>query len=365
MQSAAKAIVLAAVSAISATGVLGAVQGISLASNPAVSMTAAPSTPQNLGAFTITIAPGPGLAANPSALAAFNRAANQWAAYIADPITVTINADLGTFANPNTIGSAGSVSLMASFNTIRNAMVADAADEPSNAIVASLPTAAQFTANVPSGKSIGANVVLTKANAKALNFGGLDAGFGVSDGTITFNQAFAFDYDNSNGVTPGTMDFETVASHEIGHVLGFVSSVDDFDQGATSTDPTTVDLFRFERLANNPANASQFTTFARNLVPGADTIFDHIAGEYRFSTGVALGDGRQASHWKDDALTGTYLGMLDPTLSYGTVQAIRTPDLIAMDLIGYDVVVPEPAMLLTGLTGSLVLLRRRRRLAKA
>jgi len=46
---------------------------------------------------------------------------------------------------------------------------------------------------------------------------------------MTFNSEFNFDYDSSDGITAGYYDFETVALHEIGHVLGFVSVVDAID----------------------------------------------------------------------------------------------------------------------------------------
>ncbi|MFT3788972.1 MAG: NF038122 family metalloprotease [Tepidisphaeraceae bacterium] len=307
------------------------------------------STSGNLGTFNIVISPAAGLSSNTAALAAFNRAAQQWAAYISDPITVTINADLstiqpggGTFP-VNVIGSTSSVGLSASYNTIRNQLVTDAAGQPAsanNGIVASLPTAAQFTAFVPSGRSLNGSVVLSKASAKAAGFTGLDGTFGVSDANIVFNSAFTFDFDNSDGVSAGTMDFETVAAHEIGHALGFSSNVDLLDQttaaSVPSFAPTTLDLFRFGRLSNNPTNASQFTTLPRNLVPNADVVTDDAYDEYAMSTGVAQGDGRQASHWKDDALSGTFIGAMDPTLSFSTVQHLTYADARALDLIGWD-----------------------------
>lgn len=342
-------------------------------------LTSAGTFTSNLGGFDIVINPGPALAGNAAALAAFNRAAAQWEARISNPITVNITADLAPLGS-GIIGSAGSVILQASYNTIRNQMVVSAALESDDAIVAFLPTAATpFTATLPVGKSLDGNLLLTKANAKALGFTGLES-FGVSDATITFSTAFSFDYDNSNGVTVGTMDFETVAAHEIGHALGFISSVDDVDQAQfepvppTQFAPTTLDLFRFN-IANSPTTAAEFMTFARDMTPGNNAVTDFVlptlglsGTEFRMSTGLTNGDGRQASHWKDDVLTGTYIGMLDPTLGFGTIQQISEADFRSLDLIGYNIsAIPEPGTYALGMLGlaSLYWLRRTRMSAKS
>jgi hypothetical protein len=355
--------------------VLGAVLGVPAISaagpivlHPAVApepahLSLAPPKANNLGGFNIVIVPGSGLAGNAPALAAFQRAAQTWAARISDPITVTIDADLST-AQPgggafpaNVIGSTQSVGLEGGYDEIRNQMVADANAQvgfsaANNTIVAHLPTAAQFVATLPTGRSLSGNLQLTKANAKALGFADLDlpeelGGFGASDGKIVFNSAFAFDYDSSNGVSGGTIDFQTVATHEIGHALGFISEVDSIDQ-MTSTNypavtPTTLDLFRFSRVgANHPTTPVAFTTAPRDLVPGADDVTTDLVNEYRMSTGLSFGDGQQASHWKDDGQTGLFIGVMDPTLSFGVTEPVTDADFQAFDLMGYDVV-PEPA----------------------
>ena len=56
-----------------------------------------------------------------------------------------------------------------------------------------------------------------------------------------------------------------------------------------------------------------------------------------FSNGVNRGDGRQASHWKDDL----GLGIMDPTAAPGEQLVLTNRDLIAFDVIGYRLV-PEP-----------------------
>jgi hypothetical protein len=314
--------------------------------------------------MTIVLNPNSTLAGNAPALGAFQRAAGTWQNLLADNIVVQIDAGLAVLGNPNTIGQASTTILQGSYTTVRNAIVADAADEASNAIVASLPTAAQYGGLVPQGFTLANAIVLSRANALALGFTNLP---GSTDGAITFNSQFAFDFDNSDGVGSGLVDFETVALHEIGHVLGFVSAVDEIDILLSQNSPGLVamyalDLFRFS-TGNIPVNAAQFTTNPRNLVPGEAAVFSDTVVNHRFSTGVNIGDGRQASHWRDDELSGSLLGIMDPTLPAGVIQNVSAADLRAFDLIGYDLAnpVPEPAtiVLLRAGMAAIAFVRRR------
>jgi hypothetical protein len=319
----------------------------------------------NLGSFNISINASPSLSSNSAALAAFNRAAQQWMAKIADPVTINIDAGLAVLGG-NTIGSTSSVFLQGNYATIRGAMVADGANETDDGITAFLPST--LSAQLPSGITLSGNMVATKANLKALEFTGLDTLFGSTDATITFNSNFNFDYDNTDGVGAGLVDFETVAAHEIGHALGFVSIVDTVDSARAnsqtgSISPMPLDLYRFdENTASDPATNQQFNTFARELNSGTTSNFDEIANEWRMSTGVSTGDGRQASHWKDDSLFGSLIGIMDPTLPNAVIEMVSGSDLRALDLIGYEIV-PEPSSVLLALMCSTALVRIRRRIA--
>lgn len=305
----------------------------------------------------IVINPGTELAGNTAALDAFNRAAVRWESIFSDPITVNINANVFNFGvgNENVIGSASSTILGTGYDDVVAGMKFDALDEPSNGIVLALPDVTQFSALLPAGFSLwdvpNRWVLLTSANAKALG-----ASYDGPDAQIQFNTEFAFDYDNSNGVGVGLMDFETVAAHEIGHALGFVSAVDDVDywmgvppegEGDTLIDPFTLDLFRFPAGAL-PTDPLGFLTTPRELRPGSAASFSDLTSVYGFSTGFDNGDGNQASHWKADDLTSVYIGMMDPTLNFGVSQSITDADIRALDLIGWDVVVPEPSTYAAG-----------------
>ena len=101
-----------------------------------------------------------------------------------------------------------------------------------------------------------------------------------------------------------------------------------------------LDLFRFGAHAN-PSTPGEFTSFPRDLRPNVPAYFDDLSNEWSFSTGAFTGDGRQASHWKDDSLTGVNIGLMDPTLSPGVIMQISEADVRSLDVIGWDF--EEPA----------------------
>lgn len=324
------------------------------------------------GGLNLLIQPSSGsaLASNAPALAAFNRAAATWSSFIADDITIVIDADLLSFGagNENVIGGATPVYLQGSYSAVGGLLVGDAADESDDGIVSMLPSSLSIRSLT--GIAFSGNVLLTKANAKAL---GLPASYvdglvnTTIDARIEFNSDFAFSYDRSTAA-PGTIDFESVALHEIGHALGFISQADTVDGVPIGTDltgatlsVTTLDLFRFA-ATEKPVDELGFTTGVRELTPGVEAGISDGVDYFAMSTGAARGDGRQASHWKDNSLPGNPLiGGMDPTIDFGQIFTLSRADLRAFDLIGYDITpVPEPSFAY-GVIGVLVLLSRRRR----
>ncbi len=278
------------------------------------------------------------------ATAALNLAGSSWSTKLLDPVTINIAINMTNLNNARVIGNASSQDLYSSYSELGNALVSDASNEANDAIVNYLPTANQFSTYLPTGITNTGYLMATKADFKALSDSTtyasfLDSQFGINDGTINFNSGFAFDYDASNGITAGTMDFETVAAHEIGHILGFVSIVDEIDSmlkknqtGAIT--PYLLDLFRFGTDAV-PTTTAEFSTMSRDLRPGVASYFNDLSVQVPFSTGSFTGDGNQASHWKDSSTN--LWGIMDPTLAYGQIAAISSNDLRALDLIGYEV----------------------------
>src|SRR5437660_9611884 len=115
---------------------------------------------------------------------------------------------------------------------------------------------------------------------------------------IAFNSNFQFDFDPSDGITGNTLDFDAVATHEIGHALGFTSNVGDRELNRTFPVWLSVwDLFRFRP----GTTVSTFPTANRILSSGGTQDYFFGGSDLGLSTGRADGSGgdqSQASHWK-------------------------------------------------------------------
>ncbi len=298
---------------------------------------------QGPNGLTITLQSTAQLDGFPDAKAAFLRAAAFWEALIQNPITIIVDVDFGPqrFGQnfpTDVLGSTGTQSLIAtnSFPDIRAALLARASNDAERAVYNLLPAT-----EMPSDNGATDDVVSTSTLLRALGIIAANADraseqqqFG-NPPSIGFNSAFTFDFDPSNGITQGSIDFDAVAVHEIGHALGFTTQAG--NQPATGSARIGIwDLFRFA-----PGITQQnFTQTQRSLgAGGAPVFYSGITGspELALSTGAtsAGGDGRQTSHWKDDSLTGTHIGIMDPTLPSGRRFVVTDNDKAALEIFGY------------------------------
>tara|TARA_Y100000389_G_C17467554_1_gene526997 strand:- start:2639 stop:3736 length:1098 start_codon:yes stop_codon:yes gene_type:complete len=134
---------------------------------------------------------------------------------------------------------------------------------------------------------------------------------------------------NSN-ITFADFNLKTIITHELGHVLGFVSCVDKVDdQLEHAIHLCPLDIFRFPKH-NSPRNISEFSYLPRILHP---TPKHHILSttktKHALATGAENGNGNQACHWHSD------IGIMAPSIDKGSSFNIQAPDIIAMTTLGY------------------------------
>lgn len=277
---------------------------------------------------------------NPQVKQAFEHAAEIWESKISNPVTVYVDVDYGTtffgepFSDPGIIAATSSASYffnVSSYPLARTLLVARADNPAETAIYNALPAT-----TVPTDLGANSRFGATATLLRALGHPQFPAAAQQSDDApkIAFNSAFQYDFDPSDGISPGKKDFEGVVVHELGHMLGFVSRVGASEVGSTDG-PSILDLFRFRP----GVSAGTFGTENRILTTGGDQVYFAGAESLGLSTGNAQaqnGDSRQASHWKDDALTGTRIGIMDPTLSSGKRSEITDADIAAFNTIGWN-----------------------------
>src|SRR5437763_490391 len=281
----------------------------------------------------------------PAAKAAFLEAAAAWEALIDAPISVVLDVDFGPTwfgekYDSETLGETDSqvIGDSAIYNDVRVALLANMSSSLQSSTFDLLPQT-----NVPTDIGDTTYVVAPSATWRAL---GLIAANADPDGekatlgsppAIGFNSKWSFDFDPSNGIGASQLDFNAVATHEIGHALGFISNVG--DRELDRTDPVAVavwDLFRFRP----GMTLGGFTTTQRILSSGGNQDFFFAGQELALSTGRPDGTGgdkEQASHWKDDTQTGAHIGIMDPTLGDGQQESITDNDLLALNAMGYRI----------------------------
>jgi hypothetical protein len=318
-----------------------------------------PSRSQRTG-LKIILRGTPQLRGFPAATEAFKRAATRWEALILSQMTIVIDVDFGpnSFGKPyeeNVVGSTDAQVLGGNslYPAVRACLISAAYAPDKASLYNSLPLKA-----VPTDGGQTAGLAATTSTLRALGVISQVADPGAESNSfgpppaIALNSSFNFDFDPGDGIAPDKLDFEAIAQHEIGHILGFISFVGQRETDSSlEVEPSICDLFRVR--PDTPA--SDFSAAPRIISSGGEQSFFDGDTMVSWSTGRpdgTGGDGKQASHWKDDGLTGKYIGAMDPTIGYGEHHLITDNDIAVLDAIGYRAIgVAQPGTLVPLISG--------------
>jgi Ca2+-binding RTX toxin-like protein len=177
---------------------------------------------------------------------------------------------------------------------------------------------------------------VTRANAKALKIiteddSKLDGYIVLSSLGGTTGATWSYDYTRSSSIASNQVDFLSTALHEIGHILGFVSSVDRHTSATAPAALTPMDLFR-GKTTGTTGNASHYAAYGQTTSFFSDKQAGTILGNFAKGADTTRGgDGAQTSHWTEGQ------GLMDAYLAKGERANITTRDFQAFDLLGWKI----------------------------
>jgi hypothetical protein len=300
----------------------------------------------------------------------FEIAGRVWAKYLTDNVTINLQVGVSSGLGGQVIGGAlPGMRAAQSYGDYRTALSADRKSADDAAAVKTLDLGLTYDVGVQSQTLLGgttvssmvaSNLNMTRSVAKAAGLS-LSDGSTALDGYVLFsdlanatanNQPVRWSYDYTRSFTQAsnTLDFLSTAIHEIGHVLGFVSGIDQPGWLAMSSSlDVTYTLGMLNRTQyTNPLDLFRYSSkSSASLLKLNDMTYGDAGGAKffsldqgktaiaQFATGLdtaATGDGYQASHWKNGITA-----MMNPTLSLGQRRSIASIDLRALDVIGWDV----------------------------
>lgn len=334
-----------------------------------------------MATFNFTFDPGTTI----QQMIGFEIAGNIWGKYLTDNVTINLQVGVTSGLGSNVIGGAlPGMRASQSYQSYRTALNSGPKSADDNTALSSLPNAANYTTaflyyqnNQAVWQTESQSTLnMTRAVAKSAGMS-LTDGNTALDGYILFSNLanatangqavrWSYDYTRSSTQTTNTLDFLSTAIHEIGHVLGFVSGVDqpgllgmrtDLSRTTGSSTQAYKDGMRDRLQYTNPLDLFRYSGSGRRDMSygktwddtggtGDDAGVTGYESQYfsldsgksvitKFASGIDTsnyGDGYQSSHWSN-----SINAIMNPTLSLKQRRNIAAIDLQAMDVMGWDI----------------------------
>ena len=311
-------------------------------------------------------------------MVAFEMAGQIWSQYLDDDMTVNIHIDVTDDLPENIIGGAIPGFAAEQYSDLRSNLYNNATSTDDSIAVSNMDEAAlNSRTRVDRADGIedwmtttNSTIHLTRANLKATDSLASVHNDSALDGYILMsnlsNSSYHWHYDaydtqgnNSEVLNADEVDFLSVAVHEIGHILGFVSGVDFFSSEweMVYTSPIFQEDNGQQEIINNLMDLSTVLDVFRYAPSVADSGIGNdfsIGGNPFFSINGGsspLGqfangrsdedwlvqkvdgglDGYQASHWEMGSA-----GVMVPAIYLGERNTISSGELVAFDVLGFD-----------------------------
>ena len=283
--------------------------------------------------FDTSITSDPNAAAIETAI---NTSIGIYESLFTDPVNIAILfryattfAD-GTPLTPTILGNNFHTLWTFSYSTFINALKADGTTANDATALGNLPAASAFP-NSPT------NLQFSSANGRAVGLNTpplstVNGVPGVFDGVVTLNSSQPFQFDRTGGIAPTNFDAMRVIEHEIDEVLGLGSILPDGTDFLGNPAVSPEDLFRYSAPGTisltNSGSASSYFSIDGGLTSivglNQDPAGDY--GDWLRSSTVARVQAAFVGHAQADI-------------------SATSPEGIALDVIGYDLV-PEPSTLM-------------------